>query len=106
MENLSNLISVIESKGSTIKIWCADHLAERSSSELSISTRARNCMLRDKWNTIDDVINHINSSRCRGLGVKTIKEIKTAILKFEYENYKPGKVKYLQKLAEINGLVD
>lgn len=52
--------------------------------ELNLSTRAHNGLKRAGINTIDEILEK-NLSNMRNLGVKSIKEIKNAVLNYSYD---------------------
>lgn len=66
---------------------------------LQLPTRMNNAILRNKLITIGDLIDYIGNGVIRGIGAKTIRETKQAIIEWYWSTLDDtGKAKYIQEL--------
>lgn len=89
MSRFSNDLAVMEREGfrfngNALKLPVY-HVEGVSVEELNLGARASNGLKRAGLMTIDQVL-EVDISKARNLGVKSVKEIKNAILNYSYEH--------------------
>ena len=86
--SFSSDLAVMEMNGLKLKgnklVFPVYHVTGVPVEELNLSARASNGLKRNQVMTIDEIL-EVNLGRMRNLGVKSVKEIKNAILEYSYE---------------------
>ena len=103
---LMNTLCTVFGKGCQIELGYTQKLCETNVSELDLSVRSYNALMRANCKTIDEAITAINEDKLfavRNLGVKSIAEIRGLILEYGYvQASERRKKEFLQKLVQLN----
>ena len=75
---------------------------------LDLSQRSINCLHRAGFQTIGQLVEGIDGSedlkKIRNCGIKSVNEVMEKLLCYQYEKLdEAGKVKFLKRIAELNG---
>ena len=94
-------------KGINISLPLGEKFLQNSIGILDLSVRSQNCLTRRNVKTIDDLVETIAKpdglTSMRGLGQKSINEIKTKLMVCAYDNLSDRqKLEFLQDMVEKN----
>lgn len=86
------------------RIYETDAMREEPLTVLNMSNRGSNALLRNGYRTIGDLIDNWSKLNIvRGLGTKTVQEIKYALCAYQYMLLDPKKRKeYLADIVRLN----
>ena len=103
---LMNTLCTVFGKGCQIELGYTQKLCETNVSELDLSVRSYNALMRANCKTIGEAITAINEDKLfavRNLGVKSIAEIRRLILEYGYAQASDRRKKeLLHKLVQLN----
>ena len=104
---LMNTLCAEFGKGCQIELGYTQRLCETSVSELDLSVRSYNALMRATCKVVGEAIVAINEEKLfavRNLGVKSIAEIRKLILEYGYAQASDRqKREFLRRLVEMNG---
>ena len=103
---LMNTLCTVFGKGCQIELGYTKKLCETNVSELDLSVRSYNALMRANCKTIGEAITAINEAKLfavRNLGVKSIAEIRRLILEYGYAQASDRRKKeFLHRLVQLN----
>lgn len=103
---LLNTICTVFGKGCQIELGYTQKLCDTNVSELDLSVRSYNALMRANCKTIGEAITAINDNKLfsvRNLGVKSIAEIRRLILEYGYAQASDRRKKeFLHRLVQLN----
>ena len=103
---LMNTLCTVFGKGCQIELGYTQKLCETNVSELDLSVRSYNALMRANCKTIGEAITAINENKLfsiRNLGVKSIAEIRRLILEYGYAQARDrSKKEFLHNIVRIN----
>ena len=103
---LMNTICTVYGKGCQIELGYTQKLCDANVSELDLSVRSYNALMRANCKTVGEAITAINEGalmKVRNLGVKSVAEIRRLILEYGYTQASERRKKeFLHNLVRIN----
>ena len=103
---LMNTLCTVFGKGCQIELGYTQKLCETNVSELDLSVRSYNALMRANCKTVGEAITAINEDslyKVRNLGVKSIAEIRRLILEYGYAQASDRRKKeFLHRLVQLN----
>ena len=103
---LMNTLCDVFGKGCQMELGYTQQLCETNVSEIDLSVRSYNALMRANCKTIGDAITAINEGKLfavRNLGVKSIAEIRRLILEYGYAKASERRKKeFLHRLVQFN----
>ena len=103
---LMNTLCAVFGKGCQIELGYTQKLCETNVSELDLSVRSYNALMRAGCKTVGEEISAINENKLflvRNLGVKSIAEIRRLILEYGYAQVSDRRKKeFLHNLVRLN----
>lgn len=94
-------------KSLNLSLPLGEKFLQKSIDELDLSARSQNCLIRKNVRTIDDLAETIDNpdglANMRGIGAKSVNEIKTKLMALAYDNMsKRQKLEFLKDLVDKN----
>ena len=103
---LMNTLCTVYGKGCQVELGYTQKLCDTNVSELDLSVRSYNALMRANCKTIGEAITAINEGvlmKVRNLGVKSVAEIRRLILEYGYAQANDRRKKeFLHNLVRIN----
>ena len=103
---LMNTICAVFGKGCQIELGFTQKLCDTNVADLDLSVRSYNCLMRTGCHTVGQAITAINEDglrKVRNLGVKSIAEIRSAILEYGYtQSSEARKREFIRNLVRSN----
>lgn len=103
---LMNTLCTVYGKGCQIELGYTQKLCDTNVSELDLSVRSYNALMRANCKTVGEAITAINKGalmKVRNLGVKSVAEIRKLILEYGYAQASERRKKeFLHNLVRIN----
>ena len=107
---LINTICTVYGKGCQIELGYTQKLCDTNVSELDLSVRSYNALMRANCKTVGEAITAINEGalmKVRNLGVKSVAEIRRLILEYGYTQASERRKKeFLHNLVRINKILE
>ena len=103
---LMNTLCTVYGKGCQIELGYTQKLCDTNVSELDLSVRSYNALMRANCKTVGEAITAINKGalmKVRNLGVKSVAEIRKLILEYGYAQASERRKKeFLHNLVRLN----
>ena len=103
---LMNTICAVFGKGAMVELGFTQKLCDTNVTDLDLSVRSYNCLMRTGCHTVGQAITAINEDglrKVRNLGVKSIAEIRSAILEYGYtQSSEARKREFIRNLVRLN----
>ena len=103
---LMNTLCAVFGKGCQIELGYTQKLCDTNVSELDLSVRSYNALMRANCKTVGEAITAINEGalmKVRNLGVKSVAEIRMLILEYGYSQLSDRRKKeFLHNLVKLN----
>ena len=103
---LMNTICAVFGRGARVELGFSQKLCDTNVADLDLSVRSYNCLMRTGCHTVGQTITAINEDglkKVRNLGIKSIAEIRSAILEYGYAQASEArKREFIRNLVRSN----